>query len=90
MEDFEQLKKTELDIKLQPAATKLYQYVSEELLPLLGKSILNVRDSRSMYFTVLFYLPQAQVSVLRNKTSKKHGLLKTGIEADTLHCFGAD
>ena len=72
-------------IRLEKCSKKLFSYVSKNPLPVLGqcKAHISVPETGASRETDFIVIPNAQVSLLSNKTSKELGVLKIGVDAGT-------
>ena len=72
-------------IRLEKCSKKLFSYVSKNPLPLLGqcKARITVPETGASRETDFIVTPNAQVSLLSNKTSKELGILKIDVDAST-------
>ena len=78
-------------VELKPTSTKLYAYASQQPLELLGQCDLKIgvpNTGRSVSAR-FFVIPNTEVSLLSNKTSKDLGVLKVGLDA-VFQCTDGD
>ena len=78
-------KKLEGKVRLEKCTKKLFSYASKNPLPVLGqcKARITVPETGASRETDFIVIPNAQVSLLSNKTSKELGVLKIGVNAGT-------
>ena len=77
--------KLEGKVRLEKCTKKLFSYASKNPLPVLGqcKARITVPETGASRETDFIVIPNAQVSLLSNKTSKELGILKIGVDAGT-------
>ena len=75
--------KLEGKVRLEKCTKKLFSYASKNPLPVLGqcKARITVPETGASRETDFIVIPNAQVSLLSNKTSKELGVLKIGVDA---------
>ena len=77
--------KLEGKVRLEKCTKKLFSYASKNPLPVLGqcKARITVPETGASRETDFIVIPNAQVSLLSNKTSKELGVLKIGVDGGT-------